>query len=183
MSELVDWLRVQLDEDEWWAREASRDPFGRSTPTGEHWIWEDEVTDQPVTIDPVGGGEYLIGDDWAPVGLRSVEEYRSTTDLYSLNHLVVRGQDELQHEVAGHIARWDPARVMVEVEAKRRILDRYVELMAEVAHWRARGDEDAAPVATAWAYEQVVDLLALPYAGRPGYREEWAPGGQAPSDS
>jgi len=48
-----------------------------------------------------------------------------------------------------HIARHDPARVLVEVAAKRRIVD-------------------DAPHAT-------LRLLALPYTDRAGYREEWAP--------
>jgi hypothetical protein len=55
-----------------------------------------------------------------------------------------------------HIARWDPARVLAEVEAKRKILSMYEDYTAERRH--------LGPVI--WA-------LAQPYAGRPGWREEW----------
>lgn len=66
-------------------------------------------------------------------------------------------------------------RVLAEVDAKRRILDRWEALEAELMYWRSIGDEDAAPVATAYAFEQVASLLALPYADRPGYEEAWRP--------
>lgn len=58
--------------------------------------------------------------------------------------------------VSRHIVNWDPARVLAEVEAKRRILDMYADYTAERRH--------LAPVI--WA-------LAQPYAGREGWREEW----------
>ena len=59
-----------------------------------------------------------------------------------------------------HAARHNPARVLREIEAKRRIVDRYEWL-------REHGDTGG----TAW----VLPLLALPYADRPGFREEWRP--------
>lgn len=64
--------------------------------------------------------------------------------------------------VAKHIAEHDPARVLAEVDAKRRILDLY-----EQAEY---GD-----FARLTALDDVIRLLALPYAERPGYRPEWAP--------
>jgi len=97
--------------------------------------------------------------------------------------------------VAEHIARHDPARVLLEVEAKRRILDaledqrrqagqnshKYVEAMRSP---RGGPADDLLPgIKThGWtlggrveALEEVVKLLALPYSDHPGYREEWAP--------
>lgn len=65
----------------------------------------------------------------------------------------------------------DPARVVAEVDAKRRILAAhpYQEYGAE---WcgRCTGQEghESWPCTT-------LRLLALPYAGRPGYRHEWRP--------
>lgn len=59
-----------------------------------------------------------------------------------------------------HIAEWDPARVLREIEAKRRIVDRFAWL-------REHGDTGG----TEW----VIPLLALAYEDRPGYREEWRP--------
>lgn len=60
-----------------------------------------------------------------------------------------------------HIALWDPARALAEVEAKRQLLDDLV---------RELGDDDTNETAR-W----YVQLLALPYAGRDGYRESWRP--------
>lgn len=59
-----------------------------------------------------------------------------------------------------HIARHDPARVLREVEAKRRVVDRYSWL-------REHGDTGD----MAW----VLPLLAAAYADHPDYRPEWAP--------
>lgn len=82
-----------------------------------------------------------------------------------------------------HIARHDPARVLAEVAAKRRILD---ELDA-MPHALDDGHHECPMVEpTAWKdprctcgqaelADRVLRLLALPYAGRPGYREEWQP--------
>jgi len=57
-----------------------------------------------------------------------------------------------------HIARWDPARVLAEVEAKRRIVDwcRHVEVFP--ANRVADG---------------VLRLLALPYAEHPDFDPAW----------
>jgi len=62
--------------------------------------------------------------------------------------------DELHLDHAQHIARWDPARVLAECEAKRRV----VMFMSDEYH-----------------EPEVLGLLALPYADHPDYREEWRP--------
>ena len=67
----------------------------------------------------------------------------------------------------------DPARVLAEVNAKRRILDRIESLL------RTPGLPDSA-AATRWGilmneYElRILPALAQPYAGRDGWRPEWA---------
>jgi hypothetical protein len=69
-----------------------------------------------------------------------------------------------------HIVRHDPARVLREVEAKRRILD---DLERFIAGGRdLPTDERAAGKATA---SGIVRLLALPYSDHPAYRAEWRP--------
>jgi hypothetical protein len=65
---------------------------------------------------------------------------------------------------AQHIARHDPARVLAEVAAKRRILDDCASYVDE--------EGDAVTDGLSW---RVVALLAVPYAGNAGYRPEWAP--------
>jgi hypothetical protein len=77
--------------------------------------------------------------------------------------------------VAEHIARWFPTRVLAEVEAKRRILDRYDDCRVRLE------DPDYSVVEAAEQLREYEDFvlpaLALPYADRPGYREgEWARG-------
>lgn len=64
---------------------------------------------------------------------------------------------------AEHIARWDPARVLAECEAKRRIVVRCQEMQSA-----------AVPMAVHLASRTLADL-ALPYADHPDYREEYRP--------
>lgn len=76
---------------------------------------------------------------------------------------------------AEHIARHDPARVLAEVDAKRRILDACppeddFEQRVRFGSWESCSDGCPADVML-----NVVKLLALPYADRPGYRDEWRP--------
>lgn len=76
----------------------------------------------------------------------------------------------IREQHAEHIAAWDPVRVLVECDTKRRI----IELAAKTKTWT-----DGAAGATAGYAAAVVSdtwkFLALPYADRPGYREEWRP--------
>jgi hypothetical protein len=68
-------------------------------------------------------------------------------------------------EDAAHIARWDPARVLAEVDAKRQMLDWLAESeLSDGTTWSFNGDE-------------LLKLLALPYADRSGFREEGRPDG------
>jgi hypothetical protein len=73
---------------------------------------------------------------------------------------------------AAHIARHDPAWVLADVEAKRRIIDRYKFVDnhgAAVDHVRALDMSTGARAALL----DVVKMLALPYAQHPDYRQEW----------
>lgn len=64
-----------------------------------------------------------------------------------------------------HIVAHDPARVLREVEAKRRILDEY-----EV---QRRRTYFADAEVTEYVGDTILPLLAAPYADRPGYQDEW----------
>jgi hypothetical protein len=78
----------------------------------------------------------------------------------------------------GHIVRHDPARVLREIDAKRQqvawctgvIGDRDLSRYGEPGLLK----DDPEPLAVTLAVE-TLRLLALPYADRPGYREEWQP--------
>lgn len=68
-----------------------------------------------------------------------------------------------------HIARHDPARILAEVEAKRALVAKYIEV----------ADNDINEVEYAYGYAnalgEAVRLLALPYASHPDYSEAWRP--------
>jgi len=76
--------------------------------------------------------------------------------------------------VGQHIAEHDPARVLREIDAKRQLiaLHQEVEDPEEMQDYCATcevtGNYPYYPCAT-------LRLLALPYADRPGYRDDWRP--------
>lgn len=76
-------------------------------------------------------------------------------------------------ETTVHIAEWDPARVLREVEAKRRIVEQhrpvgYGGVCLSLCHTRAPGQPQTWPCLT-------LRLLALPFADRPGFQDSWRP--------
>jgi hypothetical protein len=112
MSEMITWLRQQLDDDERVARAAKAEPW----------------------------------------------------NFYSDGHYGA---------VAEFLNRWDPtdpARVLAEVEAKRRILDEHAPDDADLERKYCTRCGDWPTVE--WPCP-TVRLLAQPYAGRDGWRDEW----------
>ena len=81
--------------------------------------------------------------------------------------------DEVETAAARDLAsveRHDLAvEILVEVDAKRRILDAY-ERARDAGATAFQTQYEAGRAA---GLEEAVELLALPYAGRPDYREEW----------
>lgn len=143
MTDLLTWLRARLDEDEQVARGATAGPWEA--------LWHGVQTayeyDRPGYIHH--GERVPIARNSGTVGNREAE---------------VRNVE--------HIAHWDPARVLAEVDAKRRILD----LHSPGRSYREDGKPVCASCRKSRIYPcQVVRLLALPMAGREGYREEWRP--------
>lgn len=72
-----------------------------------------------------------------------------------------------------HVRRWPVDRVLAEVEAKRRIVDRYVtclEMRAEEGR-----DDDWFLKGMLAAFESAVMWLALPHAGHADYDPSWRP--------
>src|SRR5262245_47654399 len=78
-----------------------------------------------------------------------------------------------------HIVRWDPARVLAEVAAKRRIIEEHDKISRRYqAALDDRDENDGlviALAAKATVLDSIVRLLALPYDQHPNYREEWRP--------
>ncbi len=64
------------------------------------------------------------------------------------------------------------ARVLADVAAKRRILAEYVRWVGRNS---GTGYPDGVDAGHEYGLEYAVRCLALPYAGHPDYREEWAP--------
>jgi hypothetical protein len=76
-------------------------------------------------------------------------------------------------ELAEHIARHDPARVLADVEAKREIVEQHAlvgdgAVCLSYCHTRTPGEAQPWPCLT-------LRLLALPYVDHPEYQEEWKP--------
>jgi hypothetical protein len=141
-ADLIAFLRARLDVDEAVARETTPGPW-RNTPTARHHATASGRTEEAV-----------FGTEAARV---------ATTGEPSDRQNLINAE---------HIVRFaDPARVLAEVEAKRRIIRRYEE--QESAPGRDENDEGInGLIAGLYVATQV---LALPYADHPDYREEWRP--------
>lgn len=80
--------------------------------------------------------------------------------------------------VGQHVARHDPARVLREVEAKRRMLDEHVPRRVK---YRPNREPGCLTCITAQEWDErageanclTLRLLALPYADHPDYRNDW----------
>jgi hypothetical protein len=78
--------------------------------------------------------------------------------------------------VGAYVYRWPPKRVLAEVKAKRAIIEagaprREREETGEYLHfgnWSSCSDDCASTV-----WWEILKLLAQPYAGQDGWREEW----------
>lgn len=105
------------------------------------------------------GADWYYNDDFGYVLARRERDMVATGS-----------QDFLDRPQGEHIAEWDPARVLREIDAKRMIV---------AAHERRpMPNGDSADCAQCWGAVwpcPTLRLLALPYAAKPDYREEWAP--------
>ena len=81
--------------------------------------------------------------------------------------------------VADHMARHDPARVLADCAAKRRLVLACRDMGADRAFLGARpeglADFPLSPVNQHQLAALTIALLALPYADHPEYRPEWRP--------
>lgn len=145
MDDLVRWLGEQLDTDERLARLME-----------EHYPSPWDMSDR-------GWMAHVVAD--AP-GFREVvrlETWHGEPDDISLG------------EIIRHVAVWDPARVLREIDAKRQRIAihtgphecasyDYVSKEINTCQW-VDGDEACT----------TLRLETIPYVARPGYRAEWAP--------
>lgn len=149
-EELVAWLRAQLDEDERVAKAATPGPWSGDV-TGTVCADADLMPDER-------GGEIL-----PPDGPMEVAEcYRNELPDE-------RGSN------AEHIARHDPVWVLRDVAVKRGIVDAYANAITHDGYVRFGDWESCSDSCPETMMREVVKLLALPYADRPGHRQEWRP--------
>jgi hypothetical protein len=154
VTDLVEFMRARLDEDEQVALAAAQ----KSDRAWRYTVIPGEPAGQSLDL----SDERVLIVDW--------------TD-----------DDELLPPEAEHIARHDPARVLREVEAKRRILDLHpittdvitdpeVYVKTERQPFGCRTDHEFYDGETAgFGYCETLKLLALPYADHEEFNEEWRP--------
>jgi len=130
---LPEWLRAQLDEDERIVEVALR-------YVDADWRRDDE---ENIALAP-------------SLTTSGRQEVPITADRW--HRLMIEGPG-----VVMHVAEHDPARVLREIDAKRRTLIRCEEAMLS-----------ANPMLVHFA-KQTAWEMAQPYADRPGYRDEWRP--------
>lgn len=138
MSGLVEFLLARIAEDEAAAHAAS--------PGG--WRYGD--------VESVAGG--TLYDETRTIA-SLVYEQPEDHDGTVVRHLLTPEADANGR----HIARHDPARVLAECEAKRRIVK---------LAWHHFGDEDYA-AGMEHAKEEALRILAAVHATHPDYRDEW----------
>lgn len=148
-DDLVEFLRARLDEEATVAEAAQREVAERVCP--------------PLQV-----------DEWAArAGHWGVVPWlfsgRAEADLAQWGRVEIAGL------ARAHIARHDPARVLAEVEAKRRILDDVLPTM-KADEMRIAGEWGVGSEPVREASDDLLSLLALPYADHPDYRAEWRAG-------
>ena len=168
MSDLAEFLLARILGDEAAARATTPVPRGEWIATRDKHDPDDAPTALISGRNPDEGDVFL--DD--PEGYR----YGAECIVHAADY-----QDDAESNLC-HIARWDPARVLAECEAKRRIVDAYQDAKH---HYDEEHDVDGAPKysdGAVWAFldklevwEQALKLIALPYADHPDYRQEWRP--------
>lgn len=156
MSDLVEFLNARLDMEAQIAREATPGPW-QNASTARHHVTVSGRSEEAVFASPPDTGAMVVA---------------------------VTGEARERHNLvnAEHIALHDPARVLSEVEAKRRIIAEHMPTPVDPVSQYT--DEPFGCETCHHSSEQGVmgfglcatlKLLALPYAGHPEYLETWKP--------
>jgi hypothetical protein len=98
----------------------------------------------------------MSGQDLTDFLLARIADEKEIARAAAKSESIVQWHAESGHPYDVHVSRWDPARVLAECEAKRRI----VEWMGDKV-WHVLYSDD------------VLCALALPYADRPDFDPEW----------
>ena len=103
-------------------------------------------------------------DVWSARPPQASYERYTVVDYLGDGVVVVTPENADADGVGQHVAEHDPARVLREIDAKRQLVRQLAEADTEAGYITG--------TFTAW---DALRLLALPYADRPGYREQWRP--------
>jgi hypothetical protein len=146
---LVEFLLARLAEDEaaalaatpgpWELRDLGDETFNSDDRAGWWWVWRKDVPHY------AGVMEVDHADPEMPIGVAAITDHD-------------RGAPERSD--AEHIARWNPARVLAEVAAKRAILTEIERILPVCID----------PMTPAG---MVALAMAQPYADRPGFDPAW----------
>jgi hypothetical protein len=139
---LVEFLTARLDEDEAAAGRCS----------GQAWAYHG--------VDSVAGGSLYDGNRM----IASIDWDNEPPTLPILRYLPEATADGNGE----HIARWDPARVLAEVAAKRAVIANFCRYDAE-----ARATGHYMDVGASGYALEAVEHLATVYAAHPDYDEAW----------
>ncbi|GGZ28521.1 hypothetical protein GCM10010387_22480 [Streptomyces inusitatus] len=174
-NDLVEFLRARLDEDEAAARAAAEPPS---------WVKLDRHPQLEWSV------QYWDAPDRAVVVAEESSAYAVVATEAG------EGEEDADARVQ-HIARHDPARVLAEIEATRRIIGesaadcstgcttehsfsgscalRWMGPVQEENGTRWAQNESLVRVPAPFTPLSVLRLLALPYADHPDYRDGWRP--------
>ncbi|WP_067891250.1 DUF6221 family protein [Nocardia vaccinii] len=157
---IEEFIEARLAEDEQIARSAI-DP----ERPGMHWCWEDGERD------PLQPGVEVEGLDTHPISLRTVEEY-PTRSVGPLPAFILAQVEARQQGGLWHIARHDPARVLRQCAAMRKVF--------EEEHFPdARSCYTCHEIADGPYTNRVpwpcptVRAIAVIWSDHPDYQEEW----------
>jgi hypothetical protein len=161
MDELARWLGQQLDEDEQIAR-AAVESVGL-VPGAVNWQLDESASDE--------GGHYWRITTLAP---------NDTVPTVELVGSGMQGGGVHEEALGQHIVAHDPARVLREIDAKRRTLERHSPHSSGTVDCSIHCERThpGVPVCNhdgrRWPCPDVLDLTAG-YADRPGFKESWRP--------
>lgn len=107
---------------------------------------------------------------------RAAMTYAAAAWFIETSGIVTTGPDDDVYtddrEVAEHIARHDPARVLRDVEAKRAVVEQYEQAGRYATTTWGQSNADQSRART---LRKVARLLALPYSDHPDYQDAWRP--------
>lgn len=127
------------------------------------------------------------GIEWRAAGIddKYVADARNGCAIACYTEVYPECAIGMDDDDAAHIANWDPARVLAEVQSKRAILDvhpietdlsEYERGLGTGQSFGCRRCADDDGVIKGEGYCRTLQALAEPYRSRPGFRKEWLDG-------